>query len=200
MSDTQGRTYRVKADGELLDVQAESIFQAFNVARAMRPRAVVVTDTAGGPDALPAVKIPAEVRDNSETVKDYAFRRDISPHQWPHTLDARDKALMGAWLHKYTVYSWNDVNPDRQRCRFDVLVNRDGVAVHLFHTEYYTRVACMDCEYSYAQHYLQVTDADGVTHPAAPFCGTHADVVRKITARQAGYSLAESEPLRIGQH
>jgi hypothetical protein len=45
-------THRVRADDELIDVEAESIFHAFAIVRGMRPRAIVLTDTTGGPDEL----------------------------------------------------------------------------------------------------------------------------------------------------
>lgn len=150
-----------------------------------------------------AVEIPADVKDNSGSVTDYAFRRDLSPNRGVVTPAERDRQIKLGDLSpslRYTVHSWTDVNPDGQRCRFDMIVNRTGHVVYLFHTEFWTRVGCTDCEYSYAGSYIAVTDADGVTHPAAPFCDEHGRVVKKITERNRGYSWAESEGLRIGQH
>lgn len=39
---------RVRADDELLDIPTGSVFTAFNMAHALRPGAVVVSDTRGG--------------------------------------------------------------------------------------------------------------------------------------------------------
>lgn len=44
---------RVKADDELLDIPTDSIFTAFKMAGAVRPRAVVVSDTRAGRHELP---------------------------------------------------------------------------------------------------------------------------------------------------
>lgn len=44
---------RVKADGELLDIPTDSTFTAFKMAEAIRPRAVVVSDTRAGRHELP---------------------------------------------------------------------------------------------------------------------------------------------------
>jgi len=150
------------------------------------------------------VTIPATVRDNSETVTDYAFRRDMAQSTWPyHTPVTRELEIRRVSMFstlRLTHYTWHDVNPDGQHCRFDMIVDVGGTVVNLYHTEYWTRVACTDCEYSYADRYIAVTDADGVTHPAAPFCGEHGHVVKRITDRQPGYSWAESERLLVGQH
>ncbi len=141
------------------------------------------------------VEIPADVRDNST----HSIRI-----QWRSNRDARpDEIESGRRYLKtfgYTLYEWEDADKDGTRVTLHRFVNREGHTVDLFATYYYTRVACTDCDSSYASVYLQVTDSHGITHPAAPFCGTHADVVRAITRRQLGYSLTESEPLRIGQH
>lgn len=43
---------RVRADDELLDIRTAFVFEAFKIARLVRPRAVVVADTWGGPHEL----------------------------------------------------------------------------------------------------------------------------------------------------
>lgn len=150
------------------------------------------------------VEIPADVKDNSETVTDYAFMRHRALPDWPyHTVATRDREIMRVTVFPgldLTHYSWLDVNPNDQRCRFDMIVNRHGQVVNLFHTEYWTRVKCTDCKYHYAASFLQVTDWDGNTHPAAPYCEYHGGVVKKINASLPGYKIAESERLLIGQH
>jgi len=150
------------------------------------------------------VEIPEDVRDNSETVTDYAFMRHLSPGRGVVGPTGRDYELRTTreYLNRmYATYSWSDVNPDGQRCRFDMIVNRkSGMVAHLFHTEYWTRVKCTDCEYHWAISYLQVTDWDGNTHPAAPFCEYHGANVKRINASLPGYRIAESAPLLIGQH
>lgn len=146
-----------------------------------------------------AVGIPEIDRDNSEKITDYAFRRDLSGHEWAHGYMAREKALLWSVTHKYDVYTWQDENPDGQRCRFDMLVSRDtGQVVHLFHTEYFTRVACAECEYSYASVYQVINTEDGMSE-AVPRCDEHADRFRRLCASE-GVTIYESERLLIGQH
>lgn len=150
------------------------------------------------------VSLAGLVHYNSETVTDYAFRRDMAQSTWPyHTVVTREAEIRRISMFpalRLTHYTWRDVNPDGQYCRFDMIVDADSDVVNLFHTEYWTRVACTDCEYSYATRYIAVTDADGVTHPAAPFCDEHGRAVKRITDRQPGYSWAESEYLLVGEH
>lgn len=43
---------RIKADNELLDIETHDVFTAFRMARIVRPSAVAVSDTTGGPHAL----------------------------------------------------------------------------------------------------------------------------------------------------
>lgn len=154
-----------------------------------------------------AVSLAGLVHDNSETVIDYAFMGHRRPNGGVVEPSYRDTTIRYADTFGYRHYQWTDVNQGNsagwgagQRTRFDMLVKADGTVVHLFHTEYWTRVACTDCEYSYATRYIAVTDADGVTHPAAPFCDEHGRVVKRITEAQRGYSWTESEHLLIGQH
>jgi hypothetical protein len=222
---------RVRVDGELIDIEATDIFDAFRKARAMRPGAVVVSDTTGGPDELhPAdcqycaagepsehtyepptdtVEIPADVRDNSETVTDYAFMRHLSPDRGVVGPEGRDYELKVAHeylSHMYMIYSWSDVNPKTgQRCRFDMVARKeDGSVVHLFHTEYWTRVKCDRCEYSYAVAYVRWDDEHTTTDPV-PLCDTDLDNARRVSTydREHGFpnlTLRLSERLFIGQH
>jgi hypothetical protein len=150
-----------------------------------------------------AVEIPADVRDNSETVTDYAFMRDRAQSGYPyHTIETRDQELsrMGMFPHLRLVwYTWDDVNPDGQRCRFDMIVDRHGEVVNLYHTEYWTRAACAECAHSYASVYQVVETADG-TSEAVARCDEHAHYFRRACAGTAGLVLRESERLRVGQH
>jgi hypothetical protein len=151
-----------------------------------------------------AVEIPADVKDNSETVTDYAFRRDMSGHGWAHGYMAREEALMWAGVHGYDTYTWDDVNPgpDGQRCRFDMLVRRDtGQVVNLFHTEYFTRVPCYQGEWcsSYATHYVVTTGGTLPVSDPVPVCDHHIDGLRKSFA-DSPVTLHLSERLLIGQH
>lgn len=157
-----------------------------------------MTDTTA--PTYPHVAIPYGVRDNSETVVDYAYMRHISPHDWTRTLDYRDSSLMWSWRHDYTTYSWDDTNQRTgQRCHFDMLVNQNGTVVHLFHTEYFTRVACSTggfC-YSYASHYaLVVKDGVPTTDGPLPYCDEHLHRIE----RESALSVHKSERLLIGQH
>lgn len=145
------------------------------------------------------VDIPADVRDNSETVTDYAFMRQYSPVRLIHTVQARESALKWATTFGHTVYQWDDVNPDGQRCRFHLITRHDVHVVHLFHTEYFTRVACAECAYSYASVYQVIQTEDGMSE-AVPRCGGHAHRFRRAVAGTPGLVLRESERLRIGQH
>lgn len=156
----------------------------------------------------PTLAVPLSVRDNSQTVIDYAFMRYLSPDRGNVGPDGRDHTLRvdrEYLAHMYTVYSWSDVNPDGQRCRFDMVVRRDdGQVVNLFHTEYFTRVKCDRCEYSWAVAYVRWDDEHSTTDPV-PLCGTDLHTARRVNThdRENGFPhlrLIESEPLRIGQH
>jgi hypothetical protein len=152
------------------------------------------------------VEIPADVRDNSETVTDYAFMKHRSPDRGVTTPDYRDQNISLADLFGYTLHSWHDVNQgDRngwgagQRCRFDMLVTDDGMVVHLFHTEYFTRVACHTGGFchSYATHYaLVVKDGEPTTDDPLPYCDEHL----RFIEREDGLTVHRSERLLIGQH
>lgn len=154
---------------------------------------------------MTTIEIPADVRDNSEAVTDYAFSRNLSTHLKPPTPASRDKDINLADLFGYTHYRWfGTTQGDRdgygagQRYRVDLLVDRDGKTVNHFLTLYFTRVGCASCEYSYAQRFAQYADAPEGHHPI-PLCGDHLDFERRA-ARHDGRTLLESEPLRIGQH
>ena len=154
----------------------------------------------------PRVPVPADVRDNSETVTDYAFMRHHSPDRGVATPDYRDHAISYGDLFGYTLYSWHDVNQGTQngwgagqRCRFDMLVNREGRVVHLFHTEYWTRVTCAYCAdnfraQSYAAYY--VTEEGGTAAEARPLCDEHIAMYRRLD----GVEFSLSERLLVGQH
>lgn len=152
------------------------------------------------------VEIPLNVRDNSETVTDYAFMGHRAPDRGVRMTAERNRAILHADTFRYARYQWYDVNQgDRQgrdaghRCRFDMVVNEEGTTTHLFHTEYFTRVACLsDCA-GYAQHYASITDQDGVTTDASPYCGDCLYALR-TSARHSFMTVNESEPLLIGQH
>lgn len=153
------------------------------------------------------VEVPADVRDNSATVTDYAFMRYRSLDKGVRTLQHRDADLdcYRRWLApNYTVYSWDDVNPDGQRCRFDrVIRNGTGVTAALYHTEYYTRVTCAPCTQfrarSYATYFAVVNGADRSSDPI-PVCDEHLRDLRRSLASWPTGSITLSEPLRIGQH
>jgi hypothetical protein len=145
------------------------------------------------------VEIPADVLDNtSRTVQ----------VRWRDTLDIDAEQLARtrkyAYLFGYTWTSWDDFDRDGERVTLHRVTDQTGCTVELYETSYYTRVACTDCEYycaySWAEAFYQVTDADGIAHPAAPFCGTHGHAVERIASREPGYSVARSAWLRIGQH
>jgi hypothetical protein len=152
---------------------------------------------------MTTIEIPADVRDNSEKVTDYAFMQHRSPNRGDVGPEGRDYELTVSreyLSHRHDIYSWSDVNPSGQRCRFDMIVTRaTGVVSYLFHTEYFTRVPCITHPDSYARYYASVTDQDGVTTIASPYCGWCMTGVRN-SARAAGMTVNESEPLLIGQH
>lgn len=160
----------------------------------------------------PTVEIPTEVRDNSETVTDYAFSRHRSPDKGVCTPDYRDRSIDTAvrYLNGYTHYTWHDVNQGNrqgwgagQRCRFDMITNPAGDVTSLFHTEYFTRVTCERCKpyraQSYASHYVVLADQDGCASESSPTCDAHLHQVRKdISGLDLTVYLSES--LYIGQH
>lgn len=150
------------------------------------------------------VEIPADVRDNSETVIDYAFMRHRSPKRGVVGPTGRDYELTVSreyLSHLHEVYSWSDVNPDGQRCRFDMIVNKNtGVISYLFHTEYFTRVPCILHDAHYASYYASVTDGEtGETTTPAAYCDECMILMRRST-RDQGDTVNTSEPLHIGQH
>lgn len=145
------------------------------------------------------VEIPADVRDNSETVTDYAHMSHRAPDKGVRTVHYRETDLILAHTFGYTAYEWDDVNPDGQRCRFHMITKPDGTVRHLYHTEYFTRTACAECAYSYAVVF-QVITTDEMASDPVPRCGEHADRFRHAVAGTPGLVLTESEPLRIGQH
>lgn len=151
------------------------------------------------------VEVPLDVRDNSETVTDYAYMRHLSSDRGVRTTMQRDESLrvyrefLG---HAYTIYSWRDRNPNGQRCRFDMVIrNEDGGIVSLQHTEYFTRVACYQGDWcaSYAAHYVVTTGGTLPVSDPVPVCEHHIDVLRKSFA-DSPVTLHLSEWLLIGQH
>lgn len=148
------------------------------------------------------VEIPAEVKDNSETVTDYAFMRNRAQTDWPyHTISTRDAEIRRVSVFPslaLTHYQWTNVNPDGQRCRFDMITDRDGVVVNLYHTEYFTRVGCQPCKkyraQSYASYYVVQDYGNGPTD-AVPFCDEH---LRELHRFATDGTLTLSEPLLIG--
>lgn len=150
-------------------------------------------------NTLTTVEIPADVRDNSETVTDYAFMRHRSPDKGVRTPDERDRAIDWSDRHGYVHMHSYDVNPGGQRCRFDVLYNVHGVVVNFFHTQYFTRVTCITDDASYASRYASVIDQDGMATVASPYCGFCLVHLHR-SAEETGMTVRESEPLYIGQH
>lgn len=148
---------------------------------------------------MTTVEIPADVRDNSETVTDYAFMRHRSPDKGVRTTSQREGTITYADSFGYAWYSWRDVNPDDQRCRFDMIVNDDGDTINLFHTEYFTRVPCVTHEASYAFHYASVSDEDGCTTIPAAYCDACMIHLHQ-SAEDTGMTVNVSERLHIGQH
>jgi hypothetical protein len=150
------------------------------------------------------VEIPLDVRDNSETVTDYAFSRHLSPGRGvvgPVGRDQENRVKRDYLSHMYDYYAWSDVNPNGQRCRFDMWVTKSGQVVNLFHTEYWTRVACDRGDWcpSYATYYTVVVDSDGEQSDAAAYCDEHVHDMRKNIA-DLPLTLHLSELLLIGQH
>lgn len=151
-------------------------------------------------DTLAKVEIPADVRDNSETVTDYAFMRHRSPDRGVVTVKARNNniSMYSRGILRGKVFTWWGTNQKTgQRCRFDMVVRSDGTVVHLFHTEYWTRVACHtgDWCHSYATHYaLVIKDGEPTTDDPLPYCDEHLrSLSRELT-------VIKSERLLIGQH
>lgn len=152
----------------------------------------------------PVVPLTGLVHDNSETVTDYAFTRHRSPGRGVVTVKARDNNLgmydRGVLIG--TVHTWYDTNQlSGQRGRFDKVVRDDGTVVHLFHTEYFTRVACGvgDWCHSYATHYTVVVDEDGKPSDKVPYCDEHLHDLRR-NLHGLPMRLHLSERLFVGQH
>lgn len=148
------------------------------------------------------VSLAGLVHDNSETVVDYAFSGHLSPSRGMVPPSYRDTTIQNADTFRYRHYQWEAANQrSGQRGRFDMLVKADGTVVHLFHTEFWTRVACGmgDWCYSYADHYTVITDADGKPSGAVPYCDEHVREMRR-NLNGLPMQLLLSERLFIGQH
>jgi hypothetical protein len=70
---------------------------------------------------------------------------------------------------------------------------------HLYVIRYFTRVECYTDDGHYAARYATVTDDNGVTTHPRPYCGTCLRHLYR-SADDAGHTVTESAPLRIGQH
>lgn len=151
------------------------------------------------------VTIPADVKDNSETTTDYAFMRDRALSDYPyHTIETRDREIERVTLFPHlgmAHYRWDDVTPEGQRCRFDMVTNADGAVMNLFHTLYWTRAACYQGDWcgSYAAHYVTTSGGTFPTTDPVPVCERHIDDLRR-SFEGSPVTLHESERLRIGQH
>jgi hypothetical protein len=160
------------------------------------------------------VEIPLEVRDNSETVTDYAFMRHRSPGRGVVTVVDRDRSIdlcTALPSLQYTHHQWHDTNQrNGQRCRFDMIVSHTGHVVYLFHTELWTRVACHmgdDCYY-YAAYYVREDDPREEIEDQRPFCDEHtAEIIgaplvltQDSYIRDDGIAVRLSERLLVGQH
>lgn len=146
---------------------------------------------------LARVRIPADVKDNSQTVTDYAHMGHRAPDKGVRTPAQRDRDIEYAPLYRYSHRQWDDVSPSGQRVRFDMLLNHDGQVCHLYVTEYFTRVACCagDWCYSYASQYALVfKDGEPTTDGPLPYCERHLDMI------DSDLTVVKSEPLLIGQH
>lgn len=157
-----------------------------------------------------AVPIPASVKDNSETVIDYAFMRHLSPDKGvvsPHFRDTNLRAYRDYLAANYTTYSWRDVNPNGQRCRFDMVIrNITGNVVSLMHTEYWTRVGCeygktavWECS-SYAVHYVQRMRNGEPAGDPIPLCSEDLGFEQRASRGESEPALLLSERLLVGQH
>ncbi len=145
------------------------------------------------------IEIPADVRDNSETVTDYAFMGHLAPGKGVVSPLDRETDVNNAAFFGYKVYTWRDINPDGQRCAFTLIATWGGAVRHLFHTEYFTRVPCITHDTHYARAYASITDYDGVTTIASPYCDECLSSLRR-SAKAADMVFNESERLLTGQH
>ena len=142
------------------------------------------------------VEIPADVRDNS---------RDVLRIQWRNTRRITEQGLRdtirdACEIFGHAVYVWEDTDKDGNRVTLTRIVGRvTGLTFELFATYYYTRVACAECEYSWAQYYMTVTTPDGTSEPVAR-CGDHTRTFMNASRGIPGLTVNLSDPLRIGQH
>lgn len=153
-------------------------------------------------DTQARVDIPADVKDNvSFTVRITSVDARASEGGVPaeRDLDSNRRHLE---TYGYVEHSWDDVDIDENPVTLTWFA-KDGRAMWLYETSYYTRVACSRCEYRWAQRYVQQVGDGWKTNPV-PLCGDHLDTARMVNRHdtEAGHAatLLESEPLRIGQH
>lgn len=140
------------------------------------------------------IEIPSDIKDNNtHTVR----------IQWRSVRDARpDEIETGKrYLNTfgYTLHEWDDVDKHGTRVTLTRFMNREGRTVDLYATYYFTRVACATHDAHYAVHFASVTDEDGCTTIAAPYCDWCVTSLRR-SARDTGMTLNLSETMRIGQH
>ena len=144
------------------------------------------------------IEIPADVKDNNLRIVRITSRDErlsdgftMSDKMLQHYRDRAD-------FYGYTTHEGDNVDRDDNRVTLTWFADTLGQHVWLYETSYFTRVPCPDHEAHYAQHYVSITDQDGVTTIARPCCGDCTASLRR-SARDADMTLNLSEPLRIGQ-
>lgn len=144
---------------------------------------------------LTRVHIPVDVKNNSPFHECIQWR-NTRPATWPEI----ESAVQFAPTFRYTLHDWTDTDRSGRTVRLLRVVRSDGQTVDLFATYYATRVKCTDCEHHYASSYIQVTDQDGNTSSALPYCDYDGSRVLQYNRSIPGYRVHQSEPLLIGQH
>lgn len=145
------------------------------------------------------IEIPADVKDNSLHVVRITSRDERAKEgNWPASRSLDDYRAR-ADFYSYTTHEGDTIDRDGNRVTLTWFADTLGQHVWLYETSYFTRVPCPDHDAYYAQHYVSITDQDGVTTIARPCCGDCTASLRR-SARDADMTLNLSEPLRIGQH
>ena len=140
------------------------------------------------------IEIPADVKDNSLRVVRIQWRGAWDAH--PDEIGTGKRYLD---TFGYTLHEWDDVDKDGTRVTLHRFADREEHTVDLYATYRFTRVPCITHPETYARYYASVTDQDGVTTIASPYCGWCMTGVRN-SATDAGMTVNASEPLHIGQH
>jgi hypothetical protein len=150
--------------------------------------------------SLTPVGVPANVKNNNLLTVQVRWRDTIRDELSKYDIKTAEDVF------GYTVRQWDDVDKSGRECRLTSMLHKDGRAVWLYATYFFTRVGCKPCKdfraQSYASRYVLVEtpESDPATNEPFPICDTHLDGLRRSLRGSAETTIRVSELLIIGQH